>query len=292
MTDQLKGLIITFFGVLFVIPDSYFIRVIEAPATVVFFWRSLLQGLVIGVGLFLLQGRRVVAEGRSLGWPGLAYAACLGVSSLCFVASVKYTTVANTVFIIATIPVFAAISSWLLMGEAVSKRMRITFVFALIGVLVIAYGSFEEGPNGQSTLFGDLLALGAALTFSTAISISRSIAPATIIPMVPVGYLGAALVVMPFISPFNIPDGQWIYVILHGGFFVAISALLLALGPKYLRAAEVGLLILLESALAPLLVWWLLDEVPSNYALIGGVIVLLTLGLSNLIAVMRPRKSA
>ena len=72
--------------------------------------------------------------------------------------------------------------------------------------------------------------------------------------------------------------------------FMAASAGLIALGPRYISSAEVGLLVLLESVLAPLLVWAVLGEDPGIYALIGGGIVVGALFLSNLIALSRRRR--
>jgi len=51
-------------------------------------------------------------------------------------------------------------------------------------------------------------------------------------------------------------------------------------------------LILLESVLAPLLVWFALGEDPGAYALVGGAVVISALGLSNLVVLMRKRSKA
>jgi drug/metabolite transporter (DMT)-like permease len=67
----------------------------------------------------------------------------------------------------------------------------------------------------------------------------------------------------------------------HGGLILG-SSVLLAIGPRYITSAEVGLLILLESALAPLLAWAVVGENPGPYALAGGAVVIGALFLSNL----------
>jgi GPH family glycoside/pentoside/hexuronide:cation symporter len=61
---------------------------------------------------------------------------------------------------------------------------------------------------------------------------------------------------------------------MHGGIFIAASTCLLAIGPRYITSAEVALLILLESILAPLLVWWVLEEAIGRATLIGGAVLL------------------
>ena len=58
---------------------------------------------------------------------------------------------------------------------------------------------------------------------------------------------------------------------------VPIGSALMFLGPRYIPAPEVGLLMLLESVLGPVWVWLALGEAPGDYTLLGGAIVLLTL---------------
>ena len=106
------------------------------------------------------------------------------------------------------------------------------------------------------------------------------------VPAVGVAYLIAAVVLSAFISPWKIAVDQWYLFVIHA-LFISASACLLALGPRYITSAEVALLILLESVLAPLLVWVLLGENPGIYALIGGAIVTGALAISNVVALLR-----
>ncbi|MFT5400060.1 MAG: drug/metabolite transporter (DMT)-like permease [Gammaproteobacteria bacterium] len=63
------------------------------------------------------------------------------------------------------------------------------------------------------------------------------------------------------------------------------------IGPRYIPAAEVGLLLLLESILGPVWVWLVLHEEPGPRTLFGGGIVLMTLAI-NTIWVLRQTKRA
>jgi drug/metabolite transporter (DMT)-like permease len=287
MNDQSRGLLITTIGVLFVVPDALFIRMIEAPILTIIFWRCLLQGVVVLAVMLFYYRSQLPNKIRVLGRSGITYAIFSAIAGICFALSINTTSVANTVFIIASMPVFAAIISWFTLGEVISRRMIWTIGFAMIGIGVIAYGSFEEGTN--SSPIGDLAAVGTAVFFSIALTSARKVKQHSMLPMVPITFIGAALIILPFCDPFDVAPGHWGWVLIHGGFFIAISTCGLALGPRYITSAEVTLLILLESILSPLLVWWVLAEEPTSYALIGGVIVLATLLLSNLIVLMRPK---
>ena len=68
------------------------------------------------------------------------------------------------------------------------------------------------------------------------------------------------------------------------GVFIVVSMSLLAIGPRYIPSAEVSLLVLLESVLAPLLVWAVVGEHPGTWTLAGGVIVVGALLVSNVVA--------
>ena len=67
------------------------------------------------------------------------------------------------------------------------------------------------------------------------------------------------------------------YALLMGLVIVPLGIALLTLGPRYLPAPEVGLLMLLETVLGPFWVWLALDEAPTQLALVGGAIVIATL---------------
>ena len=51
MTDQTKGLLLTFLGVMCIVPEALFVRVIDAPMLTLAFWKVTLVGLAIGTGL-------------------------------------------------------------------------------------------------------------------------------------------------------------------------------------------------------------------------------------------------
>ena len=82
------------------------------------------------------------------------------------------------------------------------------------------------------------------------------------------------------------PVSQAPLVLAHGGVIV-LSSIFLALGPRYITSAEVGLLVLLESVLAPVLVWVVIGEDPGAYALLGGALVIVALFISNMIVLLR-----
>ncbi|MDO6478746.1 DMT family transporter [Shimia thalassica] len=285
MNTQTKGLLITTLGVLCVLPDSLFIRLIDADALVIAFWRNLMAGTGVLIGVLAFQGTAPFRAVMATGINGWIYVVTLGASGVLFVIAISLTSVANAVFIIASMPAFAAIFSRVFLSEKISPRMMITIVCVTAGLGVIAYGS---GETSNASLVGDVAALLVAASFAAGLTAVRGVKDVSMVPAVPIAYVGAALLILPFVDVFSVPSNQVWMLPVYGGFIVA-SATLLALGPRYITSAEVALLILLESVLAPIIIWAFLGEQPGRWALIGGALVVGALAGSNIIALRRKR---
>ncbi|MDH3660525.1 MAG: DMT family transporter [Alphaproteobacteria bacterium] len=285
MNSHLKGLIITALGVLFVVPDSLFVRLIEADPMVTAFWRSMISGLIILLAILTFQGLNGFSAIVRTGWAGVIYGLLIGTTAPGFVMAITHTSVANAVFIFATTPIFAAIFSQIFLGEPIHRRMVLTILAVLVGLGIIAHGS---GSSEISSWVGDLWALYVSIAFAAALTAVRKAKETPMIPVIPIAYIGAAVVIWLFTSPLPAFETQWSLFLGHGA-FIAVATCLLTLGPRYISSAEVSLLILLESVLAPILVWAVIGEDPGPWALLGGAVVIGALLVSNLSALWLPR---
>ena len=287
LSDHAKGLLITTLGILFIVPDSLFVRLVDADTMTIAFWRNLTSGIVASGGLLLLTRGRPWGAVRATGWQGVVYAGGVALSGVMFVAAVKLTSVANVVFILAAMPIFAALFSRIALAERIGRRMVLTMAAVGVGLAVIAYGS---GTDVRTNIWGDLIALGIAKPPSTSsifANAARTKRQVPMAPAVPFAFLAMALVLLPFADVWSVPDGQWWIVAVHGGVFIVASMTLLSIGPRYITSAEVSLLVLLESTLAPLLIWVVIGEFPGEWVLAGGAMVIGALLVSNLVALRR-----
>ncbi len=285
MSMQAKGLLITMLGALLVVPDSLFVRLIEADPLVIAFWRAVTSGTAILVGVLVWMGPGSISASLRTGWHGALYILVLAASGVLFVMAVSLTSVANVVIIIATMPVFAAIFSRIFLGEPIRRRMVLTMLVVMVGLGVVAYGTGETATASRS---GDALALLLTISFAAALTAVRRVRDVSMVPAVPVAFLACAVILWPMVEPMSIAKDQVWLVLLHGAFITG-SSIGLALGPRYITSAEVALLILLETVLAPLLAWAVVGENPGRWALAGGAIVVGALAVSNAIALMRRR---
>lgn len=129
------------------------------PAEIAF-WRLAIAGLVV-LALARVQ-RQPLPSGRAL----LAFAA-FGLNAalhfLFYIASLYYTTVAHSLSLLATAPIFVVLLSRLLLAERVSTRRLLGVLLTVAGIAILAG---MEPAFDRRMLIGDALALASALAFA------------------------------------------------------------------------------------------------------------------------------
>lgn len=280
MTDQAKGVLLTTIGVIAIIPDSLLIRLIDADILVIAFWRSSLAGVALILVICLRQKSNTIRAIVQLRWSGAIYTALSAFATLLFVVAIETTTVASTLFIVSTTPVFSAIMGRFVLREPVGRRMIWTILLSIIGIGIIVWGP-DGGPSEVAV--GDFAALGVALCLSISYTVARRARRFSMVPAAALSQLLLAFVILAVTDPFVLSGASWAYALVLGGMLVPLGTAMLAIGPRYITAAEVSLLLLLEAALAPVLVWLVLGETPSQHVILGGVLLLTVLTVSNLI---------
>ena len=291
LSDHAKGLLITAAGVLAITPDSLLVRLVDTDVWTLVFWRGLLMAFGIGVGLLLVHRGETWARCRAVGANGLLITALFTATTVFFVTALDRTTVANTLIIVSSAPLFAALFSRLFLAEAVPLRTWMAILATLGGIAILVSGSL-----GQGTLEGDLAALAATIGLAGSFTAMRrgravSMVPATALS----GVTSAALAVLVGTllggAPAALAPEAWTPLLLMGLLVLPVSTALITLGPRYIPAAEVGLLMPLETVLGPLWVWLALGEEPGPRALLGGTVVVVTLML-HAIAGLRAARAA
>lgn len=265
-------------GVLVLTPDTLIMRLVGADPWTTLFWRG--ATMTVGFVLLLLvryRGRSLAIL-RAVGGVGLLVAVIWTCNTVFFVVSISLTTVANTLIIVALSPLFAALIGLVALGEPVRPRTWIATATAFGGIALI----FADGLRA-GTIIGDLAAVGTALGLGAHFTLVRAARPTDMSPAIGLSGLSTALVGLVGAQTLALPPEG---VALMAGLGIAIlpvSFAMLTLAPLYIPAAEVSLVILLETVLGPLWVWLVLTEEPSPRALIGGGIVLAALALHSML---------
>jgi DME family drug/metabolite transporter len=249
-----------------------FIRLIqEADAWTVLFYRSLTFFVTVCVFMYFRDGRGIVSRFRSLKLVDGIVSISLAIGFVTYVLSLFNTTVANTVLILSTGPVIAAVLAWIVLREAVSATTMFAIVGAIIGVGVMMSGGIAGGD-----VKGLFYALLAVLSFAVMIVTLRTVAnDRDMLAATALAGLVAAALSLPLMPGFQISIHDLLCSVALGSVQVGFGFILITLGSRSVPAAQVPLLALAETALAPLWVWLFVSEVPAAKTLMGGGIVLI-----------------
>jgi DME family drug/metabolite transporter len=234
----------------------------------VLFYRSAAM-TAAGLILVALQYRGdIVGPFRRMGAGGLFAGTALAISMTGYVFAVMLTTVANAMFIISSAPFFAALLAWLLLRERVRPATWLTIVAALIGIGVM----FLDGISGHG-LAGLSVALVCAVTYAALIVLLRRFRDVDMLPALTTASLLIIVAAGVMADDLAVPLHDALLACLMGVAQTGAGFFLVMLGARRVPAAEVSLLLLIEIILSPIWVWIVVAEVPTDIALIGGLIV-------------------
>lgn len=278
------GFLITFAGVLVLCPDTLLVRLIQAQgadAWSILFWRGLLSGVGVLAFYRLAEGAGSLQGIFHMDWWVATVGLTQAIQALAFILSVTHTSVANTLIIVATSPLFTAAFAWMFLKERPPLRMWLTSVAALAGMVVIFHHDI-----GSGSLVGDLLALVTAVGLGIAFVIVRHRRTVNMIPAMSLGKLLSAAAVLPLAAPLHMTATGLGLMFFLGLALLPFSLAMLTLGPRYIPAPEVSLLLLMETALAPLIVWVVIGETASRSTVVGGIVVLTALAVNAVLALV------
>jgi drug/metabolite transporter (DMT)-like permease len=276
MTNHLKGLLMTIFAVVILSPDSVLIRLVEDASSevdswTVLFWRGLLYAAGVSLLVLIKYRTKTIAEFKNIGKGGLLIGLFSGISTGTFVFAIVYTSIANALVIISTGPIMIAIVAWFLLKEKSSLFTWTSMIVVFIGIYIVMSGSF-----GGDSLVGDFFALITAVMMGFTFTLTRKYKDVNMVPVNAIGGLIAALIAFLMANKITVPAEVVGYIIAMGG-ILSISFSLITIAPRYMPAAEVGMIMPLETVLGSLIAWYVINEVPSVNALVGGTIVIVTL---------------
>jgi drug/metabolite transporter (DMT)-like permease len=249
-------------------------------------WRSVFASVFLGLVLSRLGRRPFPLPWRRGGRVVVVAAACMALSSTCFIISLSYTSVANTLILMSTGPYVAGLLGWLLLGERVPLRTWLSMGLALVGAVVMVSDSYARG-----TIVGDLLAVIMACSFAVATVLIRS-HPET--PMATAAVLATALtalLALPLSDPLGTGGRDLLLLAVFGLGQFGTGFLLFVAGARLLPAAQTSLIGMLEIVLGPLWVWLALGERPAAAALAGGALILAALLANTLAELLTPGRT-
>jgi len=159
-------------GIVAISTASVLIRLARAPALVQAAWRMILAAILLAPW----GAPRLVSEWKALSRGELAMLCLSGIALALhlavWIASLSLTTVASSVILVTTNPIYVGLASHYILGERVGRRTVLAIVVALVGSTIVSYGDLGLS---EEALLGDALALLGALLMSAYILLGRTV---------------------------------------------------------------------------------------------------------------------
>jgi len=274
LTDQQKGSLLAFIAVMFITPDSLFIRLSNVDTWGLVFYRGIIPFFTVFFVMLLIYKLNFFKILFTSGYHGLIYVGTFSVTNITFVVSIQNTNVANTLLMIATAPMLSAILGLIFLKEPPDKKTWISIIITFFAIIYIFFDSLKLG-----NFYGDILGFITAIGLAVGAVTIRSAKSKNLVPAAVVGKLLVATFALFFIESFMLVEKDLIIVPLMCILCVAIPFVLVTIAPRFIPAAEVNLFFLLETIIGPIWVWLIIKEQPSIETLYGGVVIILTIAI-------------
>jgi len=180
-------------------------------------------------------------------------------------------SVAEVSFVISTLPLFTALLAWIFLKENVGRSTWVAVFIVLVGISIMLTDTVTQG--GQ--WLGIVVAFGVPSTFAATIVLIRSGRDTDMLPAIWIaGFIALAMAIgLSGGNISSIPSNDiWLGILMGGILGVGFS--FYTVGARYVPAAQVGLLALLEQVFNPIWAWAGVGEVPTVLVLVGGLVVL------------------
>ena len=282
LSNQQKGSALAFIGVMFITPDSLFIRLSNIETWTLLFYRGAIPFLVVLLGLIIFYKTNFFNALFKIGYTGIFYVISFSVCNITFIISIQNTNVANTLIMVAMAPMLSAVLAWIFLKEPTNRTTWAAILITFLSVTFIFYDSVQLG-NIIGDIFGFITALGLAINANLA----RFARDRDLVPSAVIGKLVVAIFAFFFVENFELVKLDMIIVPLMCVMCVAIPFVLVTIAPRYISAPEVNLFFLLEVMLGPIWVWLIIKEQPSTKTIIGGIIIIITIAVHSFLALKK-----
>jgi DME family drug/metabolite transporter len=284
--DTTRGALLVALAALLWSSSGLFIKVLPLGALQIACARSLVAALTIAI-VVRLRGGRPFPKPDLL---SLACAASYAGVLILFVSATKLTTAANAIFLQFSAPIYLVFLEPRMTGRALRGRDLVA-----VGLCLAAMGLFFVGRLGLGSLVGNLLGVASGLClalFSLTLKLQRDRRPdVDPISAILLGNLLVALLCAPVALPGFHPTLPQAGILLYLGIFqIGLAYLLFNAGMRHLSATAAVVTGTLEAVLNPVWVFLGMGERPSAWALLGGLLILGTIGWYTLLPRARPAR--
>jgi drug/metabolite transporter (DMT)-like permease len=273
------GLSLALFGALLLTPDTLFMRISELDGFTMLAWRGGLSGIgyLLIWAWFSLRLELKIPNVLTLSFAIVVI--CQIINATFFSLAIAVAPVTIVLISVATAPIFSAILSWFFLGETLSKFSIGTAILVLLGLYISVLGGDATLIElDTSTLLGALFGLGVAFTLAMNFTIIRKDKNVPFVLAIGIGaLLAGSLGLLCADNLYWPPVKNMAAIAVTGIIILPVSFCTLSYAARFVPSSTVSLIMLLETVLGPLWIWWGIGEEPTNAMLLGGAIVVFSL---------------
>ena len=282
LSDQQKGSLLAFVAVIFITPDSLFIRLSNVDTWGLVFYRGIIPFFTVLTGMLIIYKLNFFKILLTSGYHGLIFITTFSITNITFVVSIQNTNVANTLVMIALAPMLSAMLGAIFLKEIPDSKTWAAITVTFLAAVYIFYDSLQIG-----SIYGDILGFITALGLAVNAVTIRSAKKKNLLPAAVVGKLFVAIFAMFFIETYTLVDRDLFLIPLMSIMCVAIPFVLVTIAPRFIPAEEVNLFFLLETIIGPFWVWMVIKEQPSIETIQGGAVIIFTIAVHSFFKLKR-----
>lgn len=272
LSEHTKGILAVFLTALLWSSGGLFIKLVTLSPMQISFFRCLIAAIVFAI----LFRKKILKLNPLALLNSFSYATVL----ILFVIATKTTTAANAIFLQSTAPIYVLIFEPILTKTKWEKTNIITIAVCFLGMILFFMGDLTPGD-----IKGNIAALLAGVAFAAFFlgmkKNDKQYSEASIF----YGNIIVALICTPFVAGIReLSFSNLLMLSFLGVFQIAFAYALFSYGLKKILAVEASIISMLEPVLNPIWVFIGYGEVPSVYAIIGGLIIISAITIRTLLA--------
>ena len=245
----------------------------EADGFQILFYRSLSLSFMVGLVCCLRRRVMPLTFLKSIDRTDFLIGLVISLAFACYVFAMLYTTVASTLLILSATPFMTATIGWLWISERPKAITWVAMAFASAGIYFMVKSGHQLGNN-----VGNVLALLSGFWFALMLVMARRSGKDDILGGTFIG--GVICIIIGASMAFLVGTGLKVLtldlfiILVMGAFGIGIGIAFVTWGASHVPAAEVSILVLIESVLGPIWPWLLLGETMTLSEIFGGALVL------------------
>lgn len=256
-------------GVFILSPDGLIIRILSLDNATLLFYRGAFSAITVFMLLLFYYRKRFLTVLFGIGWVGILNGFMFAVTNITFINSIQLTSVANTILILSSAPVFAAILSLIILKENQRPLTWLIIAISFMAIFIIGFGSYGSGG-----FLGDIIALGCAVSTAFSAVLTRLKRNTDLVPSIIVGSVITAIYALASAPISSVDSTQLMFLSAQCLLIIPLAYAIITIAPRFTSSAEVQLVFLLESILGPLWVWIVISETPPINTIVGGSLLL------------------